>query len=738
MKNRFLQRHLCRPLYTCALTALIAPVLFLGAFAQPLAPLQPETSTTTLQIPGTTTTGPNGETQPTTEETTTGSEGTTAPEGSSQIQFRLGDKTAVIRGQKVQLASPPTVIDGSTLLPLRVIAQEALNANVLYDPVSRQVAVTKEGSKIRLVLGSKTAYVNGEPVKMAVAAQVIDGTTLLPVRFLSEQMGLTIQFDPVTKILTIDAAAAKLPDPNQPPVASFYFPGAFIAGQAIQVVDQSTDPEGDRLVARQWRINGDQNTVSATLSAIFSRPRAGIYEISMRVKDSKGNWSEWSSASITITANAVPVITDVAVAKDSYQRGELIDYQVAYVNESWEKVTREKWSYRKASDTVSQPIYAKPKRIFDEGEYIVMLQVMDQYGNWSSRYERRITINSTLNFKEFAFKFSNGELGETIANFSGFSFLTYKDAPKQQWTGVPGLLYFSNSPEMVTQKGILYQDRIIGNGRAIIHHINNFTTDTAAKKLMVLVYNDGDTPQVLKTSNMVMLDPSSDILYLGQQLLLRFFQGRSDNSIVIEPKSYIVLSESSGNKWTKGTALTGMFDFNASGELRLVVGVLDRSEQPEMLAAYGYPVRDVHPRGTFSTLDENIHVDLTGISEPTKITIGKSPEEWLVGIDAVLGTMVTNRGNYGLEYHISVTAQERTAVILNPRGAIYNGAIKWSDGTAFTAPSDGFFVGGSYRAAFIGVVPAGETREFTYMLPNGSAAPVLFAFIPQSHWNKLD
>lgn len=713
------------------------------AFAQ-MPPLQSETSPTPLETPGPITIPPSTSAPSSSnQETTTQPTETTAPPPEVQpevpvqdarVAFRLGDKVATIRGQRVELIAPPTVIEGTTLLPLRVVAADALGASVFYDPKTRQIAITMGESKLRLILDSKIAYLNGEVVRMSVPPQVIEGVTLLPLRFISEQMGLTIAFDPVTKIITFDTVGAKLPDPNQPPVSSFFFPTAYIAGQAIDVIDQSYDPEGDKLVARQWRINGDNNTIATTLGQNFSKPKPGLYDIGMRVKDAKGNWSAWTSAMVSITANQVPVVTDITTSRETYQRGELIDYQVNYVNEPWEQIVREKWSYRKSSDTVSQPIFAKPKRIFDEGEYTIMLQVQDQYGHWSSKYERRIRINSILNFKEFAFKFSNGELGETIANFSGFNFLDYKDAPKQQWTGVPGILFFSNSPEMVTQKGILYQDRIIGGGRAVIHHIHNFANDPVAKKLVVLVYNDSDVPQVLETSNMVMLDPSSDILYLGQQLLLRYFQGRSASSIVIQPRSSVVLYESNGNKWSKGTAISGMFDFNATSELRMAVGVLDRSESPELLAQYGFPPRDVHPRGTFSTLDENIYVDLTGITEPTKVIVGKSQEEWLVGADAVLGTMVTNRGNFGLEYHIVVTAQERTAVILNPRGAIYNGAIKWVNGPAFMAPSDGFFVGGKDRAAFIGIVDAGQTREFTYMLPNGSASPVLFGFIPQSHW----
>lgn len=649
------------------------------------------------------------------------------------IEFQLGRKSALINGVETDLIAAPVVISGRTLLPVRIIAQEVLGAHVVYDPLSKQVAITKNGSKIRLVLGSKEAFVNGEIYELDVAASVIDGTTFLPVRFLSEQFGLNVQYNSESKTLVIGGANAQLPPPNQPPIAQFYFATDFIAGQAVQVVDESTDPEGDPLVARQWMINGDSNLVASSLGAIFSRPKAGNYLISMKVKDAKGNWSEWSSAPVAITENKAPQVVRITSQKAEYQKGELIDYAVAYDNESWEAVVREKWSYKKLGDNVSQPIYAKPKRIFDEGTYLVMLQIQDEYGQWSPKYESQVVINAQTSFKEFAFKFNNGDLGETIANFSNIDFLSYKDAPKVQVEGEPGTLFFSNSPEKVKQKGILYEDQILGKGRALIHHIHDFE-DSEQKRLVVMAYNDTDAPIVLTLSNMTMLDPGSDILYLGQQLLHRYFEGSGQKVVEIPAQGSLLLYESNGSKWVKGTALSGIFDFQTDQPLRLVVGAIDRSEPLENVGMYAYPVRDVHPRGTFVTLNERIYVDLSETQEPVKIQVGKFQEEWLVGQDAITKQVVTNRGNYGLEYHIQVTAKTRTAVIINPRGAIYNGAIKWVGGPTFLAPSDGFFVGGKTRAAFLGVVEAGQTKEFIYMLPNGSAAPVLFAFIPEAYW----
>ncbi|MDY3367493.1 hypothetical protein, partial [Zhenhengia yiwuensis] len=103
------------------------------------------------------------------------------------------------------------------------------------------------------------------------------------------------------------------------------------------------------------------------------------------------------------------------------------------------------------------------------------------------------------------------------------------------------------------------------------------------------------------------------------------------------------------------------------------------------------------------------------------------------GYDALTGQSTVNKGNYGVKYHIRTTAEVNTGLLLNPRGNIFKGAIGWANNRSYYAPSG--HLNGAKSAANIGVVKAGETKELLYMLPNGSAAPVLICFIPENLWN---
>jgi len=109
--------------------------------------------------------------------------------------------------------TPPTQIKGSTLVPMRGIF-EALGATVRFDKASQTVYGQKGATAILLPLGALTATVNGQPQTLPVPAELINGTTLVPLRFISQSLGASVAWDPVLStvtIKTIDPHLAALP-----------------------------------------------------------------------------------------------------------------------------------------------------------------------------------------------------------------------------------------------------------------------------------------------------------------------------------------------------------------------------------------------------------------------------------------------------------------------------------------------------------------------------------------------
>ncbi|TVX97402.1 stalk domain-containing protein [Cohnella terricola] len=98
-----------------------------------------------------------------------------------------------VDGKRLTLAAEPVVVDGSTLVPMRAIF-EAQNAAVTWTNATQTVIAVKNGVTLTYRLGENTAYRNGESVALAQPGKIIDGTTMVPLRFVSETLGNLVQW----------------------------------------------------------------------------------------------------------------------------------------------------------------------------------------------------------------------------------------------------------------------------------------------------------------------------------------------------------------------------------------------------------------------------------------------------------------------------------------------------------------------------------------------------------------
>ncbi|MHB8107314.1 MAG: stalk domain-containing protein [Candidatus Cryosericum sp.] len=118
------------------------------------------------------------------------------------ITLSVGSKIAHLDGQLVTLDTPPVIVSGRTLVPLRPII-EGLGGAITWVPETRSVEVVFNGTTLLLQIGNRTAVVNGKAVTLDVPAAIMNGRTMLPVRFVSEHLGADVQWAPLTKTVTI-------------------------------------------------------------------------------------------------------------------------------------------------------------------------------------------------------------------------------------------------------------------------------------------------------------------------------------------------------------------------------------------------------------------------------------------------------------------------------------------------------------------------------------------------------
>lgn len=111
----------------------------------------------------------------------------------------------VIKGElssDILLEAAPYAPNGTTLVPIRAVL-EAFSANLDWDNEKQQVNIYKDDIKIVLTIGSKSALVGGKNVELAEPAKILNGRTLIPLRFVSESLGLSVKWYQESKKIII-------------------------------------------------------------------------------------------------------------------------------------------------------------------------------------------------------------------------------------------------------------------------------------------------------------------------------------------------------------------------------------------------------------------------------------------------------------------------------------------------------------------------------------------------------
>ncbi|WP_020617961.1 stalk domain-containing protein [Paenibacillus daejeonensis] len=99
-----------------------------------------------------------------------------------------------VGGQSLQFGGQqPVIIKGTTLVPFRAMF-EALGFDVVWHAGSKTAVGTKDGLKIELTVNKGTALVNGKSQSLSVPAQVMKGSTMIPLRFVSEHSGYEVNY----------------------------------------------------------------------------------------------------------------------------------------------------------------------------------------------------------------------------------------------------------------------------------------------------------------------------------------------------------------------------------------------------------------------------------------------------------------------------------------------------------------------------------------------------------------
>jgi hypothetical protein len=120
----------------------------------------------------------------------------------TKIVIQVGNTTGLINDKTVKLDAAPKIVNGRTLVPLRFVA-EAFGAEVKWNPVFKLVIIKLGDKEIILQIGTGYASVNGVKYNLDTAPSISSGVTFVPIRFISDALNASVEWDEKTKTVTI-------------------------------------------------------------------------------------------------------------------------------------------------------------------------------------------------------------------------------------------------------------------------------------------------------------------------------------------------------------------------------------------------------------------------------------------------------------------------------------------------------------------------------------------------------
>lgn len=122
-----------------------------------------------------------------------------------QITLTIGKTEATVWNEAKSNDVAPIIRNDRTMLPARFVT-ENLGAVVSWIGEEQKVLITKDDLKIEIYIDSNKAYVNGEEVILDSPAFIENDRTYTPVRFIAETLGVTVDWDEATQQVIITKA----------------------------------------------------------------------------------------------------------------------------------------------------------------------------------------------------------------------------------------------------------------------------------------------------------------------------------------------------------------------------------------------------------------------------------------------------------------------------------------------------------------------------------------------------
>ena len=181
--------------------------------------------------------------------------------------FTIGEDTYTINGTETQMDVSPVIIEERTMLPVRFVA-EPLGAAVKWEGTTQKVTVQLMDTILELWIGQSNAMINGvttpiDPDNPNVKPLLINDRTMLPLRFVTENLGCEVKWEDATKQVTITKGVGETDETDETDET----PGTDDEDSGNEDDDEEIEDNGDdEDIADDGSESGDDSDDEATIN----------------------------------------------------------------------------------------------------------------------------------------------------------------------------------------------------------------------------------------------------------------------------------------------------------------------------------------------------------------------------------------------------------------------------------------------------------------------------------------
>jgi len=114
----------------------------------------------------------------------------------------VSNTTAVVNGKNKKIEVAPLVKDNVTYVPVKVILDE-FGGSARWESSIKKVMVLRADRMMELWVGQKDYIANGKRNTSEVSPIIYKNRTYVPLRLVSEQIGLKVEWDGKNKSITL-------------------------------------------------------------------------------------------------------------------------------------------------------------------------------------------------------------------------------------------------------------------------------------------------------------------------------------------------------------------------------------------------------------------------------------------------------------------------------------------------------------------------------------------------------